>query len=74
MKLILVLSASLLALSLTGCKSSGKGGHDHSKLEKYPACYHKNVKISNKCIEKNEAGENVTALQLENTAYPGQYK
>lgn len=73
MKMKLVLSVSVLAFSLTACRSGGKK-LDHDKLEKYPACYHKNVKISNKCIEKNEAGENVTALQLENTAYPGQYK
>ncbi len=65
--------AILIALTFTACKSKSKG-QDHAGLEKYPACYHKNVKISQKCIEKNEAGESVTALQLENTAYPGQYK
>ncbi len=47
---------------------------DGAKLEKYPQCYNKNVKLSNACITKNEAGENVTAMQLENEAYPGQYK
>jgi hypothetical protein len=43
-------------------------------LEKYPQCYHSNVKLSNKCIEKNEAGEKTTAVELENTQFPGQYK
>jgi hypothetical protein len=68
-----VLLVAVLALTFTACRSKEKK-HDAAALEKYPQCYHKNVKISNKCIEKNEAGENVTALQLENTAYPGQYK
>ncbi len=63
---------TVLALSFVACASKKK--QDADGLEKYPACYHKNVKISKKCIEKNEAGENVTALQLENSAYPGQYK
>jgi hypothetical protein len=31
------------------------------------------VKISKACIDKNNSGESVTASQLENTAYPGQY-
>jgi hypothetical protein len=62
----------LVAMSLAACASKKK--QDSAGLEKYPACYHKNVKISQKCIEKNEAGESVTALQLENAAYPGQYK
>jgi len=53
---------------------AGKSKLDHAELEKFPQCYHKNPKISNKCIEKNKAGESVTALQLENAAYPGQYK
>lgn len=67
--LIAILSSSFL---IGGCASKNK--LDSAALEKYPQCYHKNVKISNKCIEKNNAGENVTAVQLENTAYPGQYK
>lgn len=68
MKVTLILFA---VLALGGCASKKK--LDSAALEKYPQCYHKNVKISNKCIEKNNAGENVTAAQLENTAYPGQY-
>ncbi len=59
-------------LFVAGCASKAK--QNTAGLEKFPACYHKNIKIVNKCIEKNEAGESVTALQLENTAYPGQYK
>ena len=46
----------------------------HDMLEKYPFCFHNNVKLSNKCIEKNEAGTKTTALELENAAFPGQYK
>lgn len=57
---------------ITSCASQPK--HNHEMLEKYPKCHHINVKISNKCIEKNEAGNPVTAVELENTAYPGQYK
>ena len=70
MKLLLL--SSLTVLFAAGCASRNK--KDTAGLEKYPQCYHKNVKIAKKCIEKNDAGENVTALQLENTAYPGQYK
>ena len=70
MKNVMILTAAVLALS--ACASKKK--NNAAMLEKYPACYHKNVKIQTKCIEKNEAGESVTALQLENTAYPGQYK
>ena len=47
---------------------------DAAGLEKYPQCYSKNIKLSTACISKNEAGGNVTAMQLENEAYPGQYK
>jgi len=70
MKRVLFISA-ITALA-SACASKPK--HNHAMLEKYPKCYHINVKISNKCIEKNQAGENVTALELENTAYPGQYR
>ncbi len=61
------------ALALTaGCASKSKV--DHEKLEKYRHCYHQNEKIVNACIEKNEKGENVTAMELESKAFPGQYK
>lgn len=70
MKKILVLAAVMLAAQ--GCRSKNK--LNSSGLEKYPACYHKNPKISNKCIELNDQGKETTALQLENAAYPGQYK
>ena len=69
-KLIFFLSIAMLATACAGKKKK----HNHAMLEKYRHCYHDNVKISNDCIKKNEAGENVTALQLENAAYPGQYK
>lgn len=65
----------VLASALTfaaGCAGTSKV--DHGKLEKYRHCYHQNEKIVNACIEKNEKGEGVTAMELENKAYPGQYK
>lgn len=68
-KIIAITAVSLL---LSACASKDKA--TEAGLEKYPACYHQNKKIVKKCIEKNEAGETVTALQLENSAYPGQYK
>ena len=60
-----------LPLALASCTS--KPTVNKALLEKYPACYSMNVNISNKCIEKNEAGDKTTALELENTQYPGQY-
>ncbi len=62
---------ALFLLSVGACASKSK--LDSAALEKYPHCYHKNVKISNKCIERNNGGENVTASMIENTAYPGQF-
>jgi hypothetical protein len=68
------ITVALFAITFLIGACASKNKLDSSALEKYPHCYHKNIKISNKCIEKNNAGENVTAVQLENTAYPGQYK
>lgn len=62
----------LLPFLLGACAGGAK--YDDEKLDKFPKCYHANVKIYQKCIKKNEAGDPVTALELENTAYPGQYK
>ncbi len=62
-----------LCVFLTGCASNEKQYND-AMLEKYPGCYHKNFAIYEKCIQKNEAGETTTALELENKAYPGQYQ
>ncbi len=59
-------------LALAGCADKPK--QNDAMLEKYPYCYHKNTKISNKCISMNEAGQKTTALDLENAAYPGEYK
>lgn len=69
MKLMLILAAFL---AMAACSQKPK--YDDAMLEKYPKCYHGNFKIYKKCIEKNEAGDAVTAVELENTAYPGQYK
>ena len=70
MKSLTVLSV-LGLLFLAGCSSKPK--YDDALLEKYPACHHINFKIYEKCIQKNQAGDSVTAMELENTAYPGQY-
>ncbi|MCB0420206.1 MAG: hypothetical protein KDD61_04375 [Bdellovibrionales bacterium] len=68
MKTLLIATTLLL---LSACAS--KPTHNHAMIEKYPHCYHQNIKISNKCIAENEKGNNVTAVELENKAYPGQY-
>ncbi len=66
-----LISVTAIALALTACASTEPKA---AMLEKYPKCYHANNKIANACIKKNEAGEDVSALTLENQAYPGQYK
>jgi hypothetical protein len=68
-KAVLFLS---LSMAFAACNTS-KPKQNNAMLEKYPQCYHQNVKLSNKCIEKNEAGDATTALELENKAFPGQY-
>jgi hypothetical protein len=68
-----VLLPLTLSLIFAGCASKAKQ-QDNAMLEKYPQCYHANPKIVNKCIEKNDKGEKTTAMELENTQYPGQYK
>ena len=57
----------------TGCMTAPKPDNN-AMLEKYPGCYHKNQKIVAKCIERNEKGTPTTAVELENTQFPGQYK
>lgn len=66
------LAVSVLAVGLLASCSS-KPKYNDAMLEKYPGCYHDNFKIYEKCIQKNEAGDKVTAVELENKAYPGQY-
>ncbi len=67
---LIFLTSVLLAFA--ACASKTK--QNSEMLEKYPACYNKNVKLTNRCIELNEGGKSTTALQLENSAYPGQYE
>ena len=71
MKLFFTLGLTLSVFTAIGCASTPARPKN---LEKYPQCYHINPKISKRCVDKNEAGESTTALQLENTAYPGEYK
>jgi len=56
----------------SACASKPK--YDSAMMDKYPQCYSNNVKIFNKCVKLNEAGNATTALQIENAAHPGQYK
>ncbi|NQY99199.1 MAG: hypothetical protein HRT45_00850 [Bdellovibrionales bacterium] len=67
-----IFAMSIVSLGLLA-SCAGKPKYNDAMLEKYPGCYHDNFKIYQKCIQKNEAGEKVTAVELENTAYPGQY-
>jgi hypothetical protein len=68
MSKLLVFSV-LLGFTAAGCASKKV-----KDLDKYPQCYHQNIKLSQACVDKNEAGDATTALQLENAAYPGQYQ
>lgn len=72
LKLIsMLVSMFVLVLAFAACSTEPK--QNNAMLEKYPQCFHKNVKLSNKCIELNESGKKTTAVELENTAFPGQY-
>ena len=64
----------LLSFSFSLASCSSKPTYDPAMLEKYPACHHINMKIYQMCIQKNEAGVQTSALDLENNAYPGQFK
>jgi hypothetical protein len=65
-----LLALTILLANIASCASKPP---QPVGLEKYPQCYNINQKISQKCVQLNEAGEPTTALQLENAAYPGQY-
>ncbi len=69
MKTIILLCS--LPMILSACASKPK--LDEAMIEKYPFCYHKLIKLANKCIDLNESGKHATALELENAAFPGQY-
>ena len=47
-----------------------KETYDETMLEKYPKCYHKNIKIYKKCVLENEKGNETTALEIENSGLP----
>ncbi len=68
----MLMASMILAAILPACASNSK--QNNAMLEKYPGCYHQNPKLSAACIKKNEAGTPTTALELENAAFPGQYK
>lgn len=48
---------------LSGCASINP---DSAKLEKYPHCYHQYRTIFERCVERNENGEKITAFEIEN--------
>ena len=64
--MFVVLAASLMTV---GCASKQKEP-DRATVRKWPKCYHRNMKIFNECVERNEAGETVTALEIENDGLP----
>lgn len=61
----ILLSASLL----TACAGKKKK-YDSAMLEKYPQCYHANMKIYSKCVKDNENGKKTSALDIENSGMP----
>lgn len=67
MKLLLVVLAG--AMLVTGCANKPKEP-DRATVRKWPKCYHRNMKIFNECVQRNEAGETVTALEIENDGLP----
>jgi hypothetical protein len=66
MKFLLLSFFFLLVFS--ACASKPK--YDEAMLEKYPQCYHINMKIYNKCIRDNESGKKTSALEIENRGIP----
>ncbi|MCB0355393.1 MAG: hypothetical protein KDD40_00210 [Bdellovibrionales bacterium] len=62
----LILLSSLLLSACAGKKKK----YDPAMLEKYPECYHINVKIYNKCVKDNESGKKTSALEIENSGLP----
>ncbi|MCC7405698.1 MAG: hypothetical protein IT288_14965 [Bdellovibrionales bacterium] len=63
--LMIVVSGALTS----GCANKQKEP-DREMVRKYPKCYHQNMKIFNECVKRNEAGETVTALEIENDGLP----
>ena len=69
MKSLLLLLAAILILS--ACSSTPKPVREERELlAKYPKCYHISRKIFDECIRRNEAGDAVTALEIENNGLP----
>ena len=65
-----VLIASIVSLIIfTACASKEKK-YDSAMLEKYPQCYHTNMKIYKKCVRDNEGGKKTSALEIENSGLP----
>lgn len=51
----------LVMIFLVGCATS----QDQANAEKFPQCWHNLRVVFEKCIEMNEAGQKVNALQVE---------
>ncbi len=68
MRTLLFASMVIVGLLFSGCASKEK--YDEAMLEKYPQCYHINMKIFKKCVKENEAGKKTTAMEIENRGIP----
>ena len=66
MKLFVLL---VLTLSIYSCASKPEVP-DPAMVEKWPKCYHQNIKIFKKCVSMNEAGNETTAIEIENNGLP----
>ncbi|MCB9027429.1 MAG: hypothetical protein H6625_14005 [Bdellovibrionaceae bacterium] len=64
--IICILLSSTFLLACAGKKKK----YDPAMLEKYPQCYHNNMKIYNKCVKDNESGKKTSALDIENSGLP----
>ncbi|MCB0391365.1 MAG: hypothetical protein KDD58_08740 [Bdellovibrionales bacterium] len=68
--MIKLLLVSVLSFFIFSACASKKPKYDPAMLEKYPECYHINMKIYNKCIRDNESGKKTSALEIENSGLP----
>lgn len=62
-------ASALLVIVASSCAQKQKTP-DPDLVEKWPKCYHHNLKIFNECVKRNQAGQPTTALDLENNFLP----
>ena len=71
MRIAMKSTAIFLGLSLLLIACAPKPVKDETVLlKKYPKCYHQSRKIFDMCVKLNEAGEETTALEIENNGLP----